>query len=285
MRGVAFVAVAAGAAACVHAQTTRVIFEATTTPGIASAWQSSITVDPGATVYVRIRVRLEGATALGLAGITTAPTLDHWRHALDTPVPFTFPGLNNSCPPLPQTETAYVGRHVSPDVPTNTGRMYPFGSAAAGRAILWNYEGDEVLRLGNGFADFPPITYWVNHAQLTPQLNGSCFNSSLDVVVFRYAVQLAATQDSPRAMTATASSISQNRGTWYLNAAGTQTLNVNAVVDSAVVLVTPGPGVWGVIGIAGVCVSRRKRGLQVLKAEVKTVHLASGQLFGGGSHA
>jgi uncharacterized protein (TIGR03382 family) len=255
----------AGLAAAANAQATNVIQEVSTN---GSDWSSSVTVNPGATVFVRVRVALSGATALGLAGITHQPTLTNWNQGGtgDTHVAFTAAGLNNSCPPGAQTEAGFVGRHVDGTAGTATGRIFPFGSAgmnatsASGLLTSHNDAGNLLRFAGSkAVAATTNLAWGVNSAQLTPQLNGSCFVSSLDVVVFRYAVTLSSTNTTARVLSTGNAGVSQNRGTWYLNAGGTQTLNANIGTVTNATINVPTPGALALLGLGGLAVSRRRR--------------------------
>ncbi len=68
MHALAMMAAVGALARVSAAQTTRITFEASADPPSGTSWTSDLTVSPGATVYVRMRVRLEGGTALGLGG-------------------------------------------------------------------------------------------------------------------------------------------------------------------------------------------------------------------------
>lgn len=253
----------AGLAAAANAQSTNVVQEVSLN---GSSWGSTVNATPGQTVYVRVRVQLSGATALGLAGITHQPTLSGWNPGGgDTRVDFTATGLNNSCPPGAQTEPAFAGRHVDGTNATATGRIFPFGSAgmnttSASGILTSLVDGGNVLRFAGSKATTATTNaaWGVNSAQLTPQLNGSCFNSSLDVVVFRYAITIGATHGSANLVTGVAG-VSQNRGTWYLNAGGTQTLNADVGTVTNATIVIPTPGALALLGLGGLAVGRRRR--------------------------
>lgn len=249
------------------AQTANIRFEVTTTPEIAGSWGPTAERVPGQTYYFRMWVRLVGATALGLAGLTCSPTLSGWNAAGgDVRMPFTFPGLDNRVPATPQTEVGYVGRHVDPNVPTNTGRMYPFGAggmrptSASGVLVSHNDPGG-TLRFGGHRATTATtnVAWGMAITQLPPEMNGTSFNSSLDVVVFRYAVALSASDLSERQLRTDASNFTLTRTAWWLNADGTEGLHVpiGTITNAAIV---PGPGAAGlmlaVLGFAG---ARRRR--------------------------
>lgn len=247
-----------------RAQTTSVIYDVAVNPQSESDWRSSVSVEPGTTVYVRMRVRLNGATALGLAGMTHQPTLDNWRAENgDSLVPFTMPGLNNACPPGPTTETEFVGRHVFPEPQTNTGRMFPFGAPGSFGHIPFTSHVDpgNVLRFAQSKATTPTInTAWgVTSSQLTHALNGPCFVAGSEVVLFRFGVTLSASDASARVLSPGNAAISQNRSTWWMNAAGTQTLNAPmGEIVNATITVVPSPGPLGLF--ACVCVPLGRRG-------------------------
>ena len=249
MRGVAIAAVMAGAASLARAQTTHIVFEAAVNPQSEADWRSSVTVDPGTRVFVRMRIQLSGATALGLAGATTQPTLSQWH-----------------------PESGDVRRDFDPppilrDEHQRTGRVYPFiaggmnATSASGILTSHNDPGN-ILRFAGSKAITATINpaWGVNQAQLTQQLNGTSFASDLDVLVFRYAIELSNTRLEARTMTTGVAAVSQNRGTWYLNATGTQTLNASiGTITNASIIVTPGPGAIGLLASAGVVALRRRR--------------------------
>lgn len=253
----------AGLAAAASAQSTNVVQEVSLN---GNDWGSTVTAAPGSTVYVRVRVQLTGATALGLAGITHQPTLSNWNAAGgDTRVDFTATGLDNQCPPGAQTEAGFVGRHVAGTPATNTGRIFPFGSAgmnatSASGLLTSHVDGGNLLRFAGSKATAATTNpaWGVNSAQLTPQLNGSCFVTGLNVVVFRYAITVGATHGSATLETGMAA-VSQNRGTWFLNAAGTQTLNATIGTVTNASIVIPTPGALALLGLGGLAVSRRRR--------------------------
>lgn len=260
-RAIAFAGVAALSSVSL-AQTTNISFEVSRD---ALFWSSEVALLPNTTYYVRMRVQLIGATALGLGGLTGMPTLSNWRPDLgDERLPFTFPGLNSACPPALQTEAGFVGRHVDRNVPTNTGRLFPFGAAgmsptsASGLLTSFNDPGGILRFAGSKAATSTTSPTWgVSFGQLTPQLNGSCFNSSLDVIVFRYAVRIGSSRFS--SLTTGVSEITNARATWLLNSAGTQTLNASIGEVRTARIDIPAAGSWGLIAVAGVAATRRRR--------------------------
>lgn len=256
----------AGLAAAASAQSTNIIQQVTTTPANEASWTNEITVAPGATVYVRVRIVLSGATALGLAGLNHQPSLSGWNAGGgDTRLDFTFPGYDNACPPGVQTEAGFTGRHVDPTVPTNRGRMWPYGSAgmndtSASGILTSLVDGGNTLRFaGSKNTTATTNAAWgVNTAQLPAQLIGTCFNSTLDAVVFKYAITVGATHGSADFVTGMAN-VSQNRATWYLNPGGTQTLNATIGTVSNATIHVPTPGALALLGLGGLVAGRRRR--------------------------
>lgn len=253
----------AGSAA--SAQTTRITFEASADPPTATSWTNDLTVAPGATVYVRMRVRLEGATAYGLAGITTQPTLTNWTSA-DSVLPFTFPGLDMYG--APTIETAYEGRHVPAEPQSNTGRIFPWATstqnAASASGLRTSFvDGGNTLRFAGSKNTMATInTAWgVASSQFTAQLGGTNFVADLDVVVFRYGVRVG-DAGAARDLSATmpVSYVNLGRASWYQNA---NMGGVNApvtAIDPATIHVLPSqaPLAAGVLSIATASGRRRR---------------------------
>lgn len=268
-----FVAFIAGTAATAFAQTSLIYNEVSTDGG--STWSSNTSAVPGSTVHVRTRVRLEGATALGLAALTMQPVMQGWRADLgDTAIPFTFPGLNMTFSQpdygTPTTETSYSGRNVI-NSSTNTGRMFPFGASGQGdtssSGLLrpFNDPGNTLRFAGSRNITATTNTAWgVSIGQLpqqrpAPYYAGAFFDPSLDAVVFRYAVTLS-TDDAPRSLLATipAGLITLNQASWYILPNGTQLLRVPAVVQDSVISVVPAPGATA-LALVGVATFLRRR--------------------------
>lgn len=231
----------AGTAIPAHGQITRIINEVSTDGGL--TWSSHVDAAPGSRVDVRIRVALQGATALGFGGINFRPTLSNWRSSSgDTHIPFSFPGLSSSPTDgslgTPTTETSFEGRHVH-DVPVSTGRMFPFGAAgmfessATGLPTAFNDPGN-VLRI-SGFNYDPTLhpAAGVLIGQWPQDFSGTHFNSSLDVVVFKYAVMLGS-ESSTRTLSATVplTSITNRRASWLLNESGGSSIQYGATASS-----------------------------------------------------
>lgn len=257
-----------------RAQNTWITNEVSTDGGV--TWLPSASVLPGATLQVRLRLSLHGAHALGLAGITFQPTLNGWRADLgDMRQAFTFPGLENNAtlPTYGQvvTESAYTGRHVA-DVPGTTGRIFPFGgfgqNSGSPSGLLTSFaDPGNVLR----FAGSKNTTAQTNTAwgavigQVTQSMGGTYFNTSLDVVVFKYAVTLS-TDPTPRSLSATIPLNYISGGTvnvpWYMDASGlavTRYAVTSSTIVSAGITVVPSPaGLW-VMATTLACAARRRR--------------------------
>ncbi len=265
--GIALFAVA-GLAAAANAQATNVFFEVSGNNG--ATWGSAIEVTPGSTVLVRARVQLTGSTALGLAGLTFQPRLTNWT-AGDVRNPFTFPGLDGAG--VQTTETAYNGLHVRSEPQTNTGRIFPFGSSGQGPSsasgLLTSFvDGGNTLR----FAGSKNTTAATNAAwgaacsQLTQNLGGTNFNTSLDVVVFRYSITVDAANSADRHLLATLPTgatpdVSNGRASWYMAANGLNSLNASIGTISAgdIHVLIPAPGALALLGLGGLVAGRRRR--------------------------
>lgn len=259
----------AGAPASASAQITRIINEVSSDGGL--TWSSRVDTEPGSRVDVRVRVQLEGATALGLAGLTFQPTLSNWRSDLgDTRIAFTSPGLNADG--QPQTEAGFVGRHVR-DAAGVTGRVFPFGAAGQGpgttSGLLTSFnDPGNILRFGGSKAIVATTntTWGVSASQLPPAFLGSNFASSLDVVVFKYAVSLS-NDPGGRLMTATVpfnliADGSQSLGVaYYTSVTGGSTIR-GSLSESNIVPATigaPSPGATSLVLVAWGVMGRRKR--------------------------
>ncbi len=245
------------------AQHTRITIEASTDP--AAGWANEVTVAPGATVFVRVRVRLKGATALGLAGLAYQPTLSNWT-ASDERVPFTFPGLDGAGGAL--TETSYNASQVRSTPETNTGRLFPFGASGQGSTsasgLLTSFvDGGNTLRFSGSKNTAPTVNlaWGVQSVQLTPLLAGKNFHFGVDALVFRYAVRLG-DQSGARDLVATLppTHINLGRSSLYICYNCLAVLNAPVGhVDSATIHLVPGPGAvaaWGVVALA--CTGRRR---------------------------
>jgi hypothetical protein len=178
----------------------------------------------------------------------------------------------------PVSETSYNGRNVM-NTGTNTGRMFPFGSAgqlptsASGVITSFNDAGNELRFAGSKNTTATTNTSWgVAIAQLPQSLPlpnyaaGAFFDSSLDVVVFRYAVTLSE-DASPRNLIATvpAGYISGNKAAWYLQANGAAATNLETVVNDSSIftggltILIPAPGASGLAVFGLLAMGRRRR--------------------------
>ncbi len=249
----------AGSAA---AQSTHVRLEASLDPS--AGWSSTVAAMPGDTVHVRVRMALEDGTALGMAGVTYQPTLSNWG-AGDERLAFTFPGLDGSG--WPTSETAYNGTHVPASPPTNTGRIFPFGASGqtltSGSGLLTSFvDPGNTLRFAGSKAAAAEPWWGIASSQLQPSLGGTNFVTSLDVVIFRYAVRLGPAS-SPREMVATVpvNHMSLGRCVWYTTPNGLNSLRANvSAIDDATITVAPSPGplAVGVLSLAIVRPGRRR---------------------------
>lgn len=250
---------AAGSSA--RAQTTRIIFEVSQD---ATNWASFALFQPETIYYVRMRVRLEGATALGLAGLISMPTLSGWEtQSGDVRLPFTFPGLDSNGAPV--SEPAYSGRHVSRVPGTNTGRMLRFGAAGqsdtSSSGLLTSFvDPGNVLRFAGSRASDPVATpnWGVSISQIHGSLLQTTYDSSLDTVVFRYAIRTGFTTHVGE-MVVGLTQLVGSQVSWYLNLGGTSRLvTLDPIVENARIVI-PARGSIGTMTIAGVFALRRRR--------------------------
>ncbi len=267
MQRVRFLAVVAGFAASVaggltsaaSGQLTTLRFETSSDGGL--TWGPEVIVGAGATVYVRLQAELSGATATGLAGLTFQPRVHNWSPALDQTLTFTFPGVSNTG--VATTETAYDGRHVRSVPASNTGRIFPFGSAGQGASspsgvITPHVAGDHLWYAGVN-ATLPGVQphYGVGTSQFPSSISGTNYNASLDVEVFRFAVQVNAFRYSREIDLL---SLSGDSVYWYTDADGVSPLVSRSVhVVPGLISMIPAPGAAGLLGIAGLVALRRRR--------------------------
>lgn len=246
------------------AQQTRLIFEVSRD---AATWSSVVELSPQTTYYVRLRARLEGATALGLSGFACQPTLSNWHPEVgDTRLPFTFPGIDNTGSPT--SETQYEGRAVAPTPVTNTGRMFPFGTtgqgtgSSSGLLTSFNDPGN-VLRFAGSRALTPqePTPWGVVFSQGPPTL-GVPFIVSVDVEVFRYAVRTGDTFGVDQ-MVAGLTNLAGGRVSWVTASASNPVFHTNTVVvDTASILIpAPSAGMLLLVGIGAAARKRRQMGV------------------------
>lgn len=256
--------VAAAGLASVANAATSINFDVSSDGG--ATWGSSVTVNPGATVQVRMRLQLSGATALGFSGMTSQPVLSNWS-AGDARNAFTFPGVDNTG--VATTETAYDGRHVLSSPASNTGRIFPFGSGGQGATsssgLLTSFvDGGNRLRFAGSknTTETTNVAWGVAGAQQPPSLAGTNFVSSLNATIFRYSITLDAANQAERSLVASVVQVSGGLAKWYLNTAGTSVLNDNALstnVGTINVVPIPAPGALALLGLGGMVAARRRR--------------------------
>jgi len=240
-------------------QLTTLRFETSSDGG--QTWGPEVIVGAGATVYVRLQAELSGATATGLAGLTFQPRVHNWSPALDQTLAFTFPGVNNAG--VATTETAYDGRHVRSTPATNTGRIFPFGSAGQGASspsgvITPHLDGDHLWFAGvNATIPGAQPQFGVGISQFPSSISGTNYNASLDVEVFRFAVQVNKFEYSRHIDLA---NLSNDCVYWYTDADGVSPLVSRSVhVVPGLISMIPSPGAVGVFGVAGLMTLRRRR--------------------------
>lgn len=224
-------------------------------------WSSSVDAGTGSTVFVRMRVQLSGATALGFSGMTIQPVLSNWNGA-DVRNGFTFPGVDNTG--VATTETAYDGRHVPSTPASNIGRMFPFGSGGQGIAsssgLLTSFvDGGNRLRFAGSknTTESTNPAWGVAIAQQPPSLAGTNFVSSTNATVFRYSITLGA--GHTESLVASAVQLSGGLAKWYLNTTGTSILNDNAITINPGTINIPAPGAMALLGLGGLVAARRRR--------------------------
>ncbi len=226
------------------AQVTHLHFEASTDHG--TTWASSVSATPGQEVSVRLRVRLDLAgttrTSMGFGGITLQPTQTQWTRG-DLTLPF--------------------ARSLAPNAPGNAyGRVYPFGVASEigiPPPYLFFDDGG-VLRIADARNTKAPgrLAWGLNLAQYPLSLNTTGYNTSLDVVVFRYGFVAG---HGTRTMLADAEPewVNNKRGTWYTSPSGTGPLQASLTRDTihpALIRIVPSP--WTLACVGMLAVHRRR---------------------------
>jgi hypothetical protein len=192
--------------------------------------------------------------------MTLQPILTNFVAGTDEFVPFTFPGLNSDG--TPSTETEYMGRHVAAVPVTNTGRLFPFGKPPqAGMHTLWAHVDDgTTLRFADQKATTPTlnVAWGLGISQFPSSIGGSTFVSSLDVVVFRYAVRVNADVAFREAWPMMDGTLALGMVRWYLNVDGTSIMN-STTIEFVPARVVPGPGAPSVVAAILVLGLRRRR--------------------------
>jgi hypothetical protein len=251
-------------------------------------WSSSVTANPGQTVYSRALVSYTGtASPIGLASLIFQPTVSNWD---DTPpadmlLPFVNngQGSNTSTPP---------GVVTNPNDPTQFGRVSPFGrsstsSSSALRGFVQTGPGPTTNPVPAGpwlrFAQ-SQVTAWIGGtgnttggsgvpiAQLSNVGRGTADPAFLaqtqDVQVFKFGVQLGDLTgrtmviDSPTAGFGNLNTATGDREVyWYLTLTeATGQERGTAVVNPASIIVpVPTPASVALLGLAGLVATRRRR--------------------------
>jgi hypothetical protein len=259
LRVAAWCVVLAGSARSACGQSAAIRFEASTDAG--ATWLSDVTTPQGAEVLVRMRVELLGATSIGLAGFTIQPTVSNWSVGADVLRPFTFPGINNDG--VPTTETAYDGRAVLSSPASNTGRIFPYGAAgmgsgSSGGLLVGRVSSGGSLWFAGSHENGPGLTpqWGVVFAQEPPSLALSNFNTSLNAMVFRFAI----TANAAATRTVGGTGLYVNQVVWHTAENGLNPLIVtNVQVHQATITTVPSPGVLGCAAVCGWSVARRRR--------------------------
>lgn len=229
------------------AQTTRLVMEASVDN--AQSWSSEVEAQPGDVVYFRLRAQLIGATALGLSGLTLQPILTNFVGGTDDLEPFTVSG----------------GGSVPSDPPTTTGVIQPFRfGGQAIDAITGFVDPGNILRFAGSknTTPFLNLAWGVSLDQYPAALSGTLFESSPDVVLFRYAVTLNSTQQERVAWPTIDGGLVGGMVKWYLNSTGTSVLT-STDIELVPARVVPGPSVvvmW--LSGAALCVRRRRSTLR-----------------------
>lgn len=239
-------------------QTTRLVMEASVDG--AQTWSSEVAPVPGQVVYFRLRATLVGASTLGFGGMTLQPILTNFDAATDEAQAFTFPGVDAGG--VPSAETEYLGRQVSTTPVTNTGRLFPFGAPPqAGMHVpAFHVDAGNVLRIADVRATEATtnVAWGLQCRQNAPNIMGTLFDPSMDVVVFRYAVTFGSVDVVREAWPSIEGGISGPAVAWHVRPDGTGAFSSTSI-EMVPARVVPGPGVVAVLGIAGVVGSRRRR--------------------------
>lgn len=218
-------------------------------------WGSSIDVQPGERVEIRVRATLSSrpANVAGFAGMTFQPILKNWRPDLgDTTVD--FPSLCR-------------GRCTEPQP---YGRVQPFDSSImdenSATGVLTGFDDPEnILRIagGNNITATTNLAWGVPVSQVTWVLGGTNFNGSSDIVVFRYFVDIAP-QSPPRTLEATTPPAYFNlgRATWFtVQLSGPFFVSIPSQADiiRGTINVIPAPSTLLALAAASALATRRRR--------------------------
>lgn len=219
-------------------------------------WGSTTVVQPGDRVEIQVRVKLLNPpfNIEGFGGMTYQPTLSGWQPSLgDRAINF-----ENPCP------------GGCPD-PLFYGRIAPFTfsgmttSSPSGPLTAFADPGN-VLRIAgrNNITATTDRAWGIASSQVTPEFGGTRFNPSLDVVVFRYYVDL-----SPQLPNRTLQAavpleyINLRFASWYLNSPAPEDLYINVtnsgVFFSGTITVVPAPSGAAALAALGCLALRRRR--------------------------
>jgi hypothetical protein len=231
--------------------TTRISFEASNDHE--ASWHDAVTARPGDLVVLRMRIQMvdPSPNILGLAGLTTQPTLTNWLPTSgDTATPF----------------TNALGQGVL-DEPGNHGRLIPFDGAPMGPGsnpglpTAFNDPGGTLRFAGaNAITPTTNLSWGMN----MNQRGGDAFLYSTNVLTFKYAFTLGSNGSSPRTLVASmsASHVQNSRVTWWISQTGANsylyTLTQNDIIP-ATITVIPTPAALTVLAIIGVLPIRRRR--------------------------
>jgi hypothetical protein len=212
-----------------------------------------VDVQPGSTIRVqfRIRVRLEdpGPSIIGFAGATMQPILTGWS-AADTRVPFT---TNDGS--------------ATPESPNAFGRIAPFGSSgmssSSASGLLTSFSEGDTLRFAGSNAVIATVNraWGVGMNQLTQQIAGTNFQPSLNVVVFKYAVDLSVA-NADRTLTATVpvNFVNLQRMSWFTNFPSFSTPITDSSIEPATInLIVPAPACVPLLAVSFAAVTRRRK--------------------------
>lgn len=242
MRSIACAAALTALAGTARAQTTAIAYEVSTDY---ANWSREIQASPGATLYVRARIRLDGATTLGLQYATFGASLSNWRDADGDQI-------------LPFTSWTNGVEYA----PLNTGRLLPLADP---RALALGTTADPagVMRIGlyAGAGAKPQV---MTYRQGPRQSLGTDFDPDPSPLLFVYALTLSESWVEPRDLVASSyrtstTSVSWNTG-WYQSDSGTDSLLTSEVVhDFGTIHVIPAPGGAIAFLLIGSAAGRRRR--------------------------
>ena len=210
MRAASILSASGAACACANAQSSALTFEASVN---GQPFQAGIqNASPGDNVVIRGRAIIAGQTSLGLASVQFKPTITNWDvgdavAAFDTPTN-----------PIPGAAAGVA--------PTQFGRVLPFGATNPASIPNLTLVGSTMQLRGSFAGGTNPNAQEIHQGAANPA--GTFFNSSLNVVVFRYRMTLGSST-TPRDMVLGTPLVSTGALTdimrWYTTADG-QTIDV-----------------------------------------------------------